>query len=120
MVFSNLIFLYIFLPVCLTAYFLCRDIRAKNVVLIIFSLIFYAWGEPVYLFLMLAMAAANWGFGLLLQRQHRRAMLVLALVADLGCLAVFKYTGFFVENLNALLGTALAVPEISLPIGISF
>ena len=59
MVFSNLIFLYLFLPLCLAAYFLCRSIPAKNAVLIVFSLIFYAWGEPVYLFLMIAAAATR-------------------------------------------------------------
>ena len=64
MVFSNLIFLYLFLPVCLIAYFFCPGIRAKNAVLILFSLIFYAWGEPVYLLLMIASAAVNWYFGL--------------------------------------------------------
>lgn len=120
MVFSNLIFLYLFLPICLTAYFFCRSIRAKNVVLILFSLLFYAWGEPVYLFLMIASAAVNWGFSLLLEKKRRRLWLVLAVVVDLGCLAVFKYAGFFVENLNALCGLNLAVPQIALPIGISF
>ena len=120
MVFSNLIFLYLFLPICLIAYFFCQGIRAKNLILVIFSLIFYAWGEPVYLFLMLAAAAVNWGFGLLIERQHRRVFLVLALVLDLGALAFFKYAGFFVENLNALFRLSLTVPQISLPIGISF
>lgn len=120
MVFSNLIFLYLFLPFCLTAYFLCQDIRAKNAVLIIFSLIFYAWGEPVYLLLMIAAAAANWGFGLLIERRRKKVFLILALVLDLGCLAVFKYTGFLVENVNAIFGASIPVPAISLPIGISF
>ena len=120
MVFSNLIFLYLFLPLCLAAYFLCRSIPAKNAVLIVFSLIFYAWGEPVYLFLMIAAAAVNWGFGLLIEKRHKRVFLVLALVLDLGCLAVFKYTGFVVENLNALFGASIPVPVIALPIGISF
>ena len=69
MVFSNLIFLYLFLPLCLAAYFLCRSVPAKNAVLIVFSLIFYAWGEPVYLFLMIAAAAVNWGFGLLIEKR---------------------------------------------------
>lgn len=90
MVFSNLIFLYLFLPLCLAAYFLCRSVPAKNVVLIVFSLIFYAWGEPVYLFLMIAAAAVNWGFGLLIEKRHKRVFLVLALVLDLGCLACFN------------------------------
>ena len=120
MVFSNLIFLYLFLPLCLAAYFLCRSIPAKNAVLIVFSLIFYAWGEPVYLFLMIAAAAVNWGFGLLIEKRHKRVFLVLALVLDLGSLAVFKYTGFVVENLNALFGASIPVPVIALPIGISF
>ena len=120
MVFSNLIFLYLFLPLCLAAYFLCRSVPAKNAVLIVFSLIFYAWGEPIYLFLMIAAAAVNWGFGLLIEKRHKRVFLVLALVLDLGCLAVFKYTGFVVENLNALFGASIPVPVIALPIGISF
>ena len=83
MVFSNLIFLYLFLPLCLAAYFLCRSVPAKNAVLIVFSLIFYAWGEPVYLFLMIAAAAVNWGFGLLIEKRHKRVFLVLALVLPL-------------------------------------
>ena len=120
MVFSNLIFLYLFLPFCLAAYFLCRGIRAKNAVLLVFSLVFYAWGEPVYLLLLIAAAAINWGFGLLLQKNRKKLWLILALVLDLGGLAVFKYVGFFVENFNALFRTALAVPQIPLPIGISF
>ena len=120
MVFSNLIFLYLFLPVCLIAYFFCPGIRAKNAVLILFSLIFYAWGEPVYLLLMIASAAVNWGFGLLIERRRKKLFLILALVLDLGCLAVFKYAGFFVENLNAVFGASIPVPQIALPIGISF
>ena len=87
MVFSNLIFLYLFLPLCLAAYFLCRSIPAKNAVLIVFSLIFYAWGEPVYLFLMIAAAAVNWGFGLLIEKRHKRVFLVLALVLCLSLAA---------------------------------
>lgn len=120
MVFSNLIFLYLFLPVCLIAYFFCPGIRAKNAVLILFSLIFYAWGEPVYLLLMIASAAVNWYFGLLIERRRKKIFLILALVLDLGCLAVFKYAGFFVENLNAVFG-AVHPPSrrIALPIGIS-
>lgn len=120
MVFSNLIFLYLFLPICVTLYFLCRSLRAKNAVLIVFSLFFYAWGEPIYLFLMIAVALLNWGFGLLLGRSHRRVWLVLAVTINLCSLAGFKYAGFFVENLNALFGLSLAVPQLALPIGISF
>ncbi len=120
MVFSNLIFLYLFLPLCLLLYFLSRGIAAKNAVLIAFSLLFYAWGEPLYVFLMIGMAAANWAFGLWMGRGRRKLQLVLAVIVNLGCLAVFKYAGFFVENLNAIFGASLAVPQIPLPIGISF
>lgn len=120
MVFSNLIFLYLFLPLCLLLYFLCRDMAGKNAILLVFSLLFYAWGEPLYVFLMLLMAAANWGFGLWMGAGRRRVQLILAVIVNLGCLAVFKYAGFFVENINALLGLRLAVPQIALPIGISF
>ena len=74
MVFSNLIFLYLFLPVCLIAYFFCRNIRAKNAVLVVFSLIFYAWGEPVYLLLMIASVAVNWVFGLLIERKRKKEL----------------------------------------------
>ena len=120
MVFSNLIFLYLFLPLCLAAYFLVRSMRAKNTVLLLFSLVFYAWGEPVYLLLMIAVAAVNWGFGLLLGRERKKLYLILAVVLDLGALAVFKYAGFVVENLNALFSVSMRVPSIALPIGISF
>ena len=122
MVFSSLVFLYLFLPACLLLYFLCDSVRAKNVVLLIFSLLFYAWGEPVYVFLMLGMAAVNWGFSLLMAKREgkKKLWLTLCLILDLGCMAVFKYAGFLMENLNALLGADLPVPAIALPIGISF
>ena len=120
MVFSSLIFLYLFLPACLLAYLIPGGIRYKNAVLILFSLFFYAWGEPVYLFLMIGMAFFNWAFGLLIGAHRKKAFLVLAVVFDLGCLAVFKYTGFLVENVNALLRVSIPVPKIALPIGISF
>ena len=120
MVFSNLIFLYLFLPISLLLYFLCRNMAGKNAVLIAFSLLFYAWGEPLYVFLMIGMAAANWGFGLWMGRGRQKLKLVLAVIVNLGCLAVFKYAGFLVENINALFGASLPVPQIPLPIGISF
>ena len=120
MLFSSLPFLYLFLPLCVLFYFLMPSIRAKNAVLLVFSLVFYAWGEPVYVLLMLGVSAANWAFGLLMERLNKKAVLVFAIVFDLGCLAVFKYAGFLVENLNALAGLSLPVPKIALPIGISF
>ena len=122
MVFSSLVFLYLFLPLCLFLYFISPTIKAKNIILLVFSLVFYAWGEPVYIFLMVGMAAANWGFSQLMERQEERKKLWLTLCValDLGCMAVFKYAGFLVENCNALFGASIPVPAIALPIGISF
>lgn len=120
MVFSSLLFLYAFLPVCLLLYFLVPGLTGKNIVLLCASLVFYAWGEPVYVFLMLAVAALNWGFGLLLGKKRSKGLLALCVALNLASLVVFKYAGFLVENCNALFGAALRVPQISLPIGISF
>ena len=120
MVFSSLLFLYAFLPVCLLLYFLVPGLTGKNIVLLCASLVFYAWGEPVYVFLMLAVAALNWGFGLLLEKKRSKGLLALCVALNLASLVVFKYAGFLVENCNALFGAAFRVPQISLPIGISF
>ena len=120
MVFSSLLFLYAFLPVCLLLYFLVPGLKGKNIVLLCASLVFYAWGEPVYVFLMLAVAALNCGFGLLLEKKRSKGLLALCVALNLASLVVFKYAGFLVENCNALFGAAFRVPQISLPIGISF
>ena len=79
MVFSSLHFLYLFLPLCVLLYFLMPSLKAKNAVLLVFSLVFYAWGEPVYVLLMLGVAAANWAFGLLMERISKKAVLIAAL-----------------------------------------
>ena len=73
MVFSRLFFIYIFLPICLLLYALARNVKQKNWVLIIFSLLFYAWGEPVYVFLMLFTAIINYGAGRLIGRYQGKA-----------------------------------------------
>ena len=118
MVFSSLFFLYIFLPLCLLLYFIQRSLTAKNIVLVCASLVFYAWGEPVYVLLMLAVSALNWGFSLAFEKKRSRALLALCVALNLSGLIVFKYAGFLVENCNAIFKTAFAVPQISLPIGI--
>ena len=124
MVFSRLFFIYVFLPVCLLCYALAKGTKRKNTVLIFFSLIFYAWGEPVYIFLMLATAAVNYVCALLIGKyQGKRgdtAATVFAVVYDLLMLGIFKYSGFIVENINALFSSSIPVPDIRLPIGISF
>ncbi|MGN0072824.1 MAG: MBOAT family O-acyltransferase [Coriobacteriales bacterium] len=118
-------FLCIFLPVTLLLYRLMPSIKAKNVLLLAASLVFYAYGEPVYVLLMLVSAACNYCWARLLARfegrlSARRAVMVLAVVQNLGVLGVFKYAGMVVSSLNALTGLALPAPQITLPIGISF
>lgn len=125
MVFSSLVFLYLFFPLCLLAYFLVPGLKGKNGVLIAASLVFYAWGEPLYVFLLVAVAAVNYGFGRLLgrlepQSRARKTALVCAVVLDVGCLAVFKYTGLLVQSVNDLFSLTLPVPQIALPLGVSF
>lgn len=124
MVFADLFFLYAFLPLCLFAYYVCKKLKHKNMVLIAFSLVFYAWGEPLYVLLLLFSAAFNWWMGGMIGRYRgkfaSKAFVGAAVVVNLLLLIVFKYSGFLVENLNALFRSAIPVPQISLPIGISF
>lgn len=125
MVFSSLVFLFAFLPLFLAVYFLLPGIIAKNVALLIFSLLFYAWGEPIYVFLMMGSILANWLLALMLdrreQRARRRLWLVAALIVNIGLLCVFKYEDFFALNANKILGEGfIAQLGLELPIGISF
>ncbi|MBQ9231681.1 MAG: MBOAT family protein [Prevotella sp.] len=134
MVFSNLFFLFVFLPAFLLSYLVAtwvdrqmlsgegtRSNRAKNLVLVCFSLIFYAWGEPVYVFLMLFCVLVNYLVGLWINREerHRLLALVIGLIANIAILGTFKYLGFLAQQLCDL-GIEVAVPTIALPIGISF
>lgn len=126
MVFSDPVFLFFFLP----AVILMTKLSPKplrNAVLLIFSLLFYAWGEPIYILLMLAVIVINYLAGLRLLRfpadtapGRRRFVLTLAILLNLTILGVFKYTGFFAELLNSAAGLHLPAPQIILPIGISF
>ncbi|WP_195984000.1 MBOAT family protein [Clostridium sp. D33t1_170424_F3] len=124
MVFSNLFFLFVFLPLNLLCYTLAKSTRAKNIIMLIFSLFFYAWGEPVYVLLLVGMAFADWLFSLAIQRNRGRPAaklaLIGALVVSLGLLGTFKYTGFFADMLHQLTGFPSVIPQIALPIGISF
>ncbi|MBQ9968762.1 MAG: MBOAT family protein [Oscillospiraceae bacterium] len=120
-----MIFLYLFLPACLIAYYFCKSIKAKNIVLVAFSLLFYAWGEPVYVLLLLASVCVNYAAGQLLglfdgRKRQQKWILTGAVVLNLGALVVFKYAGLLVETFNGLTGASLSVPQIALPIGISF
>ncbi len=124
MVFSSLLFIFAFLPICLAVYSLCRNNIAKNIVLLIFSLIFYTWGEPVYILLLITMTFCDWVAGILLDRVNtqstRKLILVLACIINLGLIGVFKYTGFVLTNVQSIFGVPEIIPKIILPIGISF
>nr|MBQ6242889.1 MBOAT family protein [Lachnospiraceae bacterium] len=122
MVFSSIIFLYFFLPLCLLLYFLVPGIRAKNVILLLFSLLFYGWGEPVYILLMLLNITVNYFLGRLMEWEpdKKKRTLVFAVFFNLLVLGFFKYYGFLIESINGLLGTSLPVRKLPLPIGISF
>ncbi len=127
MLFSSLIFVSLFFPLFFAIYYLLPKRSLKNALLLVFSLIFYAWGRVIYLPLILAASLIGWGGGVLIgaSREKNRpgcakASLIVSLVLLLGLLGVFKYAGFFVENLNLIARLELPVPEIVLPIGISF
>lgn len=124
MVFSNLVFLFAFLPVVLFFYFLAKN-EFKNIVLLIASLFFYAWGEPKYVFLMLFSIVLNYVLGLFIERYRdniplKKMVLTTAIVGNLLILGFFKYAGFVVENVNQWFGLSIQIEPIPLPIGISF
>lgn len=122
MVFSSTVFVFFFLPVCLIAYYLVPGIRLKNLALLLCSLVFYAWGEPIYIALMLLSILANYWLGLNMERipSWRKAILILGIIINLGLLGFFKYYGFLAENLQQYLGIYLENRNLPLPIGISF
>lgn len=134
MVFSDLFFLFVFIPAFMLLYMAVAladrnsvgvfgkgQNKVKNFVLVCFSLIFYAWGEPLYVFLMLVSVFFNFRFGLIIgkSRNHRRAALVGGLIFNILVICTFKYLVFFAQTLNDC-GINVPVPRIALPIGISF
>lgn len=127
MVFSTLTFLYVFLPLVLILYFLSKNRTYRNVVLLIFSLLFYAWGEPKYIFLMLAASLVAYIGGLLIHKLDeaktqtaRKAVFIVTVCLLTANLFVFKYLNFTVDNLNKIFSASIAIRKIVLPIGISF
>ena len=122
MVFSSAVFLLAFFPAVLLLYFIIPNRAYRNVVLLLASLVFYAWGEPVYIGLMIISIICNWALACAMERWSERArfFLVVDLVVNLAILGFFKYQGFLAENVNALLGTSIPNLELPLPIGISF
>ncbi len=128
MVFSSSIFLFAFLPLFLAIYFLMPKRAAKNIVLLAFSLLFYAWGEPVYVWLMVFSIVFNWAFGYAISTISRRGgaaskklLLVLDLALNIVILGFYKYEGFLAHNINRAIGEEfIAELDLALPIGISF
>ena len=125
MVFSSLIFLLAFLPLQNLLYFTAKKINTRNVILLVFSLVFYAWGEPVYVLLLIGMSFSCWIFSLLIaaakRKGFRRLWMFLAAAVCIGTIGVFKYTDLIQSTVNALAGTELiSLPVPDLPIGISF
>lgn len=121
MVFSSLLFLWVFLPIIFVGYFLIQD-KYKNILLLMGSLIFYAWGEPRYIFLMLCSILVNYEIGILMDRHEdkKKLLLILGIVINIGILGYFKYFNFLIEIINSCTGKAIESAEIALPIGISF
>ena len=122
MVFSSFVFLCFFLPVVLTLHTVVKNDSFRNGLLVIVSVFFYAYGEPVYVVLLLLSVLLNYVAGLWTAEHSRRWLLVATVCVNLGLLVVFKYSGFLTESLNLLLPTSLQlpVPKLRLPIGISF
>jgi alginate O-acetyltransferase complex protein AlgI len=141
MVFSSLVFLYLFLPICLIIYYLIGSrigrrtdhggltdhshaTQAQNLILIASSFFFYGWGEPIWIVLLVLSSSVGWLVGLWLERCKtvfgKKIAVTFAVLANLGLLAIFKYSDFIVENINYAFITGLDNPGFALPIGISF
>ena len=124
MVFSSVVFLFFFLPAALLVYYAVPR-RFRNAALLIFSLLFYAWGEPVYILIMLFSTVFDYVNGLLLERfegheRKRKAVLIVSVVGNLAILMFFKYSDFFISNINAIANMNIGLLGLALPIGISF
>lgn len=124
MVFSNTLFLYLFLPINLILYYAVKSRKWKNFILIIFSLAFYAWGEPVWIFLLIFSSLVDYVHGLFIEKYRGTKLAKIGLLSsiciNLGLLITFKYSAFLYENLNTIFNLSLEIPKFSLPIGISF
>ena len=126
MLFSSLFFIYGFLPPLLILFYSVPNTRFRRVLLVAASLIFYSWGEPVYVFLMVGTVLTDYALGRLMGAPGERAdrtrkiICVLSVILNLALLGVFKYADFAIETVNSLLGCSLPLPGIRLPIGISF
>lgn len=121
MTFSSLVFIFIFLPIVFVLYYLCKNQNFRNILLIAASLLFYAFGEPVAVIIMIISIIINYYLGIMCEsKKFKKISVILAVILNIGMLIGFKYLGFFAETINMLLHTNIPVPQIRLPIGISF
>ena len=118
MVFSSLLFLFWFIPIFFAVYYLLPA-KCRNTVLFIGSIVFYAWGEPKFLILIFISILVNYLAGITMHK-NPKLVLIIALLFDFAMLFVFKYTGFFISNINSIFGTTISDPGLTLPLGISF
>ncbi len=123
MSFSSPLFLFVFLTIVLAAYYICNK-KIKNIFLLLASLAFYSWGSPQYVLLLVLFIFINYGFALLITANKKqiwkKVFLGIVIAIDLGLLVYFKYTGFFIENINSIFNTEIARTSIIWPLGISF
>ncbi len=119
MLFSSVTFLYYFLPIVLLVYYVVPK-QLKNFVLFLASLLFYAWGEPKYVFLMLISVGIGYLAGILMDKLPRKPVMIISVSLCLLFLIYFKYTNFFIDNINALVKTSIPALNVIMPIGISF
>ena len=124
MTFSSLTFTTLFFPAVLILYFICTDLRWRNGVLLVASLIFYSWGEPIWVLAMIGSTAINYVAAMLIDRASspglRKTALVVGAAASLAVLFYFKYAAFLVNSVTSLFGVSFSIPVLELPIGISF
>ncbi len=126
MLFSSVLFLFVFLPIVIALYYISKR-KIKNLILFISSLIFYAWGEPVYVLLMLFSSTVDYISGLLIDKGKnennkslQKVALIFSIIINISLLATFKYADFFILNVNSAFGASLPVLNLGLPLGISF
>lgn len=124
MVFSSLTFLYFFLPIVMVVYLLTPR-KFRNLLMFLAGLFFYAWGEPIYVIIMILSTAIDFTAGLFINKfenspQKRKIALIVSVVMNLSLLAVFKYSSFIITNINIVFHTGFTDPKLPLPIGISF
>lgn len=124
MVFSSLNFLYFFLPITLGIYFISPK-KLKNFVLLVTGLFFYSWGEPIYVLIMILSSAIDYCAGRIMHKfddkqKIRTICLIVSVIMNISLLGIFKYSSFFIQNINGIFGTSITDPELPLLIGISF